>query len=574
MKKISGIKMNWMKIIFVGVILVNIKRIFMDIGSDYEYAITQSYRMVRGDHMVAQMWEPHQTSAFLNAIFIKIYMALTGTTTGIALYLNIVGAGVKSGVVYIFYRTVRKYCDKNILFLMCAFFMAVNAKGFIVLDFSNMLDYFSVLLCCCLFMHFQRQISGENNSKVYVILAAVCFWMEVFSYPSALIMFPFILAILYRYSTAKRKSIALFSGICFIFGGIFFGFLILQTGWDRFWISMNYILMGDSTHQAGKFWQQIKSYFIDIGSIIILFCICAFLAFLIGKIFAAKKILLTKFMYVEIFIAVMLIYIFFQTLIDVTNDGFSITFRVIYTAVYVPFLVLAYKLKKYCNREEKLIFNMGAEISILSCMSVLLLTNWPLLATITHLVLGVMVSMVPIGKYLCAIMPKRRESRIYGILVLFLLVTVFRNIYVLVPGGRQHATILSVRQIIKDGPMKGMLSDYMGGHVRNSNLEDWKQYVQKGDKVLIVSDSVSSTIGYLYEDTEICVDSTISTPTYSDKLLSYWELNPWKEPNVVVLECWYGEPHVSEDTWIMKWIEDNFDSYSDGSYVRIYRREQ
>ena len=100
-----------------GVVLVSIKRIFTDFNIDCEYAIALSYRMVKGDHMIAQMWEPHQTSAFLNAFFIAIYLFLTGTTTGIALYLNAVGLVVKLGVAYLFYRTFRRFCNKNILFL-------------------------------------------------------------------------------------------------------------------------------------------------------------------------------------------------------------------------------------------------------------------------------------------------------------------------------------------------------------------------------------------------------------------------------------------------------------------------
>ena len=103
-------------LVCLGVILVCIKRIFTDFDIDCEYAIALSYRMARGDKMIVQMWEPHQTSAFLNAIFIKIYLFLTGTVTGIALYLNIMGTLAKAGVAIVFYRTFRKICDHKILF--------------------------------------------------------------------------------------------------------------------------------------------------------------------------------------------------------------------------------------------------------------------------------------------------------------------------------------------------------------------------------------------------------------------------------------------------------------------------
>ena len=159
-------------------------------------------------------------------------------------------------------------------------------------------------------------------------------------------------------------------------------------------------------------------------------------------------------------------------------------------------------------------------------------------------------------------------------LILFVCVFLFRNIYVIRSMSLPtNVKLLSISGIVKDGPMAGLVSDYMGPYIANSNLNDWRQNVRKGDRVLIVGTIHLSTIGYLYEDTEICVDSTICTPTYSEKLLSYWEMNPWKEPNVVVLDCWFGEPRIAENEWIMKWIEEHFDSYVDGRYVRFYRRE-
>lgn len=70
------------------------------------------------------------------------------------------------------------------------------------------------------------------------------------------------------------------------------------------------------------------------------------------------------------------------------------------------------------------------------------------------------------------------------------------------------------------------------------------------------------------------MDSTISTPTYDDKLLEYWEQNPEKQPNVVIVECWFGESKLKEDSWIMQWIDKEFqpDECVDGKYWRYYRK--
>nr|WP_304954654.1 hypothetical protein [uncultured Acetatifactor sp.] len=363
-----------------------------------------------------------------------------------------------------------------------------------------------------------------------------------------------------------------FSGVCFAFGCTYLGILTAQAGWSQFWTSVNYIITGDETHQVGKFAVQLKTYAAEAGSVAVLFGGCAILSFLSGKVSAGRSGILTKFDYVKRFFIFLLSYNFIHILIDLSENGFHVIFRLLYVAVYIPILFFAFILRENCDREERMAFDIGAEISLWSCVAVLLLTNLTLLTTVAYLTLGIMVSMMPIGKYLQKTMPNEKRMKMYGMFILFLAVVIFKNIYVFRPCNRLHATILSVRNVVRDGPMLGIFSDYMGAYIRNANLIDWRQYVHEGDKVLIVGYPVS-TIGYLYEDTEICVDSTISSPTYSEKLLSYWELNPWKEPDVVVLDCWFGEPHFPEDEWIMEWIGENFDSYVNGTYIRVYRKE-
>jgi len=50
-------------------LLAILKSIFVSFDIDEGYAITQAYRMIKGDRLFDQMWEPHQLSAFFSAIF-------------------------------------------------------------------------------------------------------------------------------------------------------------------------------------------------------------------------------------------------------------------------------------------------------------------------------------------------------------------------------------------------------------------------------------------------------------------------------------------------------------------------
>lgn len=576
---------KWLFIIIGGIIFAGLKNIFTDFDMDCEYAIAMSYRMARGDHMVAQMWEPHQTSAFLNAFFIKIYLLLTGTTTGIVVYLNTIGLLVKSGVAVVFYQTFKKCCNNVLLILICTFFMLVNAKNYLILDYSNMMIYFSVLLCCMLFACMQRRSEGKK-ALLFLTLSAVCFCMEVLSYPSSIILFPFILGLIYRYSETKWRDMTGFSAVCAVFGGCYLLFLVAQAGgWEHFLFCIRQILTGDHAHSLQKVSEKGMLYFEEILRVAVLAVILLIFTFLVGALFFRIGVIKgnRKRQYIKIFFLMAFVLYFAEAFMKFDTPALMLKYNYLHMAIYIPILLLAFCLVKYCSDEEKMMYRIGMEISVWSSIAVLLLTNWTFLTTMAYLILAVMMSILPIGKYLeravsaeenrkaegSPTLCNRAMIRCYGIIVVFLGVVFFRNFFIYSPVISVHVNVLEIRNVVKSGPAIGIFSDYIGPHTMNCNLEDWREYIRKGDRVLIVG---NNTIGYLYEDTEIAIDSTICTPTYDEKLLRYWELNPWKKPNVVVVNCWFGELMVT-DEWIVQWIEENFEEYVDGTYLRFYRSE-
>ena len=245
-------------------------------------------------------------------------------------------------------------------------------------------------------------------------------------------------------------------------------------------------------------------------------------------------------------------------------------------AVYLPICILGWKLCKYCSVEESQACRMGIVINACGIVATLLLTNCTVFTTLAYGVLGVCVSMLSCGSAAIRRVGGSRRSGCFCLLILFCGLTIFRDGFTINPMTEYCAGILDIRGIVKSGPAVGIMSTYIGPYVINATMEEWKQYIGQGDRILLVgSSSGVSTLGYLYEDTEVCVDSTICTPTYNEKLKSYWEKNPQKYPNVVVVDCWYGNLRIAEDSWIMQWLESEFqaDVVVDGKYWRYYLKE-
>ena len=196
--------------------------------------------------------------------------------------------------------------------------------------------------------------------------------------------------------------------------------------------------------------------------------------------------------------------------------------------------------------------------------------------TLPHGALGIVFSCVAIILALQAVWKERATVWIYFLIVSFCLCSMIGKGYTL-SGGKALNSVFDVGGVMKDGPAAGILAEYMCAYIYNSNFEDYGEYIRPGDRVLIVANTVMSvgTTAYLFEDVDICHYSIVDPTAYDERLLAYWEQFPEKQPNVIVVDCWYGELKEDPNHWIMQYIESDFGytSVQDGRYVRFYRRE-
>ena len=68
-------------------ILTVIKSVFTEYGYDASYHIALSWRHINGDRLFKEMWEPHQTSAFILDFLMLLYRLFVPSMEGVALFL-------------------------------------------------------------------------------------------------------------------------------------------------------------------------------------------------------------------------------------------------------------------------------------------------------------------------------------------------------------------------------------------------------------------------------------------------------------------------------------------------------
>lgn len=162
------------------------------------------------------------------------------------------------------------------------------------------------------------------------------------------------------------------------------------------------------------------------------------------------------------------------------------------------------------------------------------------------------------------------------VLLLWTFTAVFGKGYTLRSGTGYH-NVLQSGGILKYGPAAGTISDYMCAYIYNCDYEDWQNMIRDGDRVLIMVDQVMNlgTIQYLFKDVEISHYSIVNPTAYDERLLAYWEKFPGKQPNVIIVDDWYGQLMTDPDGWLMRYAEGEFGytSMEEGRYIRIYRKE-
>ena len=91
---------------------VMLRSAFTGLEIDEEYALSLGYRLVSGDRLFYDMWEPHQLSSLPAAALLAMFIGITGGTTGVLVFFRLVVLACKAGMSCVFYREFRRDLGK------------------------------------------------------------------------------------------------------------------------------------------------------------------------------------------------------------------------------------------------------------------------------------------------------------------------------------------------------------------------------------------------------------------------------------------------------------------------------
>lgn len=557
---------------FILIVAACISFVFTNVSYDAEYQLAMAYRLIKGDEMITQMWEPHQTSAFLCAILMKIYMVITGTTTGIVLYTQIMGLLIRGLISFLLFKTIKDLSGEKPALIAGVLYLLISPKELLTPEFGNMQLWFTTLLFLSLIRYFR------DKKPVYLVFGAISLCLGVFSYPSVIITYIAVFVILLRYSEHWKRDIMLFTCVCAVIGGTFVGYLLVHIGLETILNCLDSALSVEPTHTVNLF-QKTWAHILNIGKIIGMLAATGVIGFILDCFYRlvksgrnGKKEAFLPDRWILISWFVLMAFLLLNILSVKNRGGYAFPFVVI--------LALGFWKRGLLSAVEKRVYYCALWISLLSLVATLLLSDNAFLQAITYMLILICVSIVPVYywyKELCA-EGKLKRLFVYG-LHLFLLLILFRCVYIHIPiyGRGQIYSILENQALVRSGPALGIITDEEGAARQRDSMAEWKWYVQAGDTIWILGEPVD-TLGYLYEDVEVGAPTVMSTPTYNSSLLYYWEINPEKYPDVVILSSGYGELawELSQNEWLLNWLEEEFnaDLVVDGNFWRYYIRRR
>lgn len=643
-------------LLLVGSFLAALKCIFVSLQMDEEYAVSMSYRLLLGDRLFAQIWDPHQTSAFLIEFLMWIYLKIFHTTTCSVIFIRMVGVLIQLAIAYYLYRMLCYLMEPEHSFYLAVVYFNLLPKTYVMPEFSNMMAWGLTMLLLSLFRlailqgrivfgnallsgeytavggnvlevekKLDNQMTADGNAprgekepdnhaatdkdtlqaekrrkrKIIFTVIEAGLWLSfvVLSYPTCLLLFPFIIWYLWKYDSDRKKTIAVFVGTCLAAGSLYMAYLFSYMTLQELLANIQSLIASCGSHSGG-IQKKLGIYGVDFLSLLP-FALGYFLvAVIVYRIISRRNLREIKkgevkeeeggnpgksnrtglfwrikqmpeaekisFLYVLLITSFGLQFLHWILMLWEYESSYP------FTVYFFMFGIGFCHLKKLPGeKRETAILWLGA--NVVMYVAILLLTNLTLFTSIKYLMTGVIMCVAVLMAYTKEKQPEVFRKYTAPLLGTWCLVAIFVKGWAYTDNDGLMKNITCVGNILSAGPGKGIFTEYMQGYMQECNYEEFRTYIEPGENLLALD---SNTLCYMYQDVNIASSTTICTPSFDENLLDYWERNPEKYPDVIAVQCWYGELKWDQDSWIMHWIENEFGATQviDGSYFRYYIR--
>lgn len=570
MRKNGRRKINWiwplLCVILAGLsVLAAGRSLLIGLDADEQYAVTLAYRMAEGDRMIREIWDPHQTSAILPALLVRLFHFFVPDNTYLLLYLRGAGILFQGGVAVLWYCTIKEEYGSRPALVTALVLFHTLPKWIVTPEFANQQLLFWILTILFLYRY---EKAGKLRNCIFAG-AALCF--AVLAYPSCALLFvPYVIWLARR----ERRGALVFALTCGVGAGIFVGYIFSYLTISEFAQYMEQIL-ADPSHNAGL-GDKLAGYCREAVELSLYFLVYlaagAALSFLYYRFRQRKSTESSE----RFGGPVNPRTVFFFSVCAAAADqvrlwAFGLVPAVYPQMHYLLLYVLGGILYHRATEEErsrwKKLYRLAWLPSLAGFGAVLLLTNLDLKASFVHLLPGMLATLLfwcdgahsrdeEIGK---AAAVKKKPAFPVGLLpaVLWLMILIGARGYLVRVDEGVPENVFCVKQKALYGAAKNVYCVYMTGFQYNSDTLFLAECLEPGTKALYIGTRLE--LIYLMNDMEVCAASVISTPVYDERYLKYYEMNPDKLPEAVIIDREYFQAMEEKNIPISGWIREEYD---------------
>ena len=514
----------WILILLSVVAAVNQLLIGFDI--DEGYAVSMPFRLLQGDHLFADMWEVHQTSALLPAAFLWLFYQVTGSTAYMVLYLRIVATLLHLGMTVLIYRKTRKYLTADWSLLFALLYLNLLPKWIISLDFSMQQVWGLTLLFTCLL----EERGTEKKQLWQDFLAGLSLAFTVLAYPGMVLLYPAVLVMICMCNKVlsgkdKCRKCLLFTAGCAVCEVVFLLYILLFMPVADFLSGIPKVFM-DGTHQ---FTMQTKlllygQQWLNVAKQLLILSVLPLLAALILQIFRQKK----RKEKGSLFLAFLLLFVAETSLLMILGNLVGIQmgpfhFQVRYLLFFLCICIAGWK----GRNTDRPLFYVPIFLMLVAFVGILVFSNVGPDSSSSYLGLGILAGFsLLLKKY------PQKEQLLFATTVLFVLSLLFCKGYYVRITEYGPSTVRQQRVQVTEGALAGIYvlpeeaEQYMQEH------ETVQCVTQPDDKLLFLG---TDGILNLSANCPFVSPSTISTPAFNEQWVEYFTEYPEKEPTVIVL---------------------------------------
>lgn len=543
-----GVRIAWGVLVAVCV-LVMVRQIFVGLEIDEVYALSLGFRLVQGDRLFAQMWEPHQLCALPPALLVWLYRAVTGTTTGLLVFVRVVTLACKAAMCWVFYREFRRDLGRGGAGLAALVLFLYAPKWFVGPDYIGQQFYFTVAAFLC----FHHYVTRGFRRPWLVAVGAVCACFSFLAYPQSVAAFPFLwlgLFLMGRRGGERRlagvpRGAWVLLATCAVCGGAFLLWALQGMGFDLVaFLARVKLILDDPQYgfTAAERLVQLGQQALSVlqgwrWSLAAALLLCAYLYR--RKAFARDRMALL--------LGVWTILATLQCTLRAVKDS-SLDER-----QFVPVAVLAGAWVFWRARRKPgtaALFWLGYLPGLAAYVLILRSTVLGLPATFLYLTWPALCGLLVLLRW-DTLALRRVAMACLGAMLVFLTVC---RLWCVQTTGWKPANIIDTPLVpIENGPAKGIWADEKAADMQECLYEALEPFA---GQAVLQAIGEQNGLGFLMADGTLTVaQASVISGTDSDpRFEDYYTLVPDKLPDVIL----YDDAEVRDMAQFHAWLEENF----------------